>query len=138
MGCFLPAWFAKVHPRYRTPHRPTLIAGVLTALVAGFFPIKEIAQLVNIGTLCAFVVICCAVIVLRRTRPDARRAFHTPLVPWIPLSGIGFSIWLLSKLPSTAWHLFIIWMALGLVLYFCYGIHHSVLAKEKSAEPPLA
>jgi basic amino acid/polyamine antiporter, APA family len=132
----LPAWFAKVHPRYRTPHRPTLIAGVLTALVAGLFPIKEIAQLVNIGTLSAFVVICFAVIVLRCTRPDARRAFHTPLVPWIPLSGVGFSIWLLSKLPSAAWYLFIIWMALGLVLYLSYGIHHSVLANERSAEPP--
>jgi basic amino acid/polyamine antiporter, APA family len=131
----LPAWFSKVHPRYRTPHRPTLIAGVLTALVAGFFPIKEIAQLVNIGTLSAFVVICFAVIVLRRTKPGARRTFRTPFVPWVPLSGIGFSIWLLSKLPAAAWLLFILWMVLGLVIYFSYGLHHSALAKERNAPP---
>jgi basic amino acid/polyamine antiporter, APA family len=126
----LPGWFSKVHRRYRTPHRPTLIAGVLTALVAGFFPIKEIAQLVNIGTLSAFVIICFAVIVLRRTKPGARRTFRTPFVPWVPLSGIGFSIWLLSKLPAAAWLLFILWMGLGLVIYFSYGVHHSALAKD--------
>ncbi len=131
----LPAWFAMVHPRFRTPHRPTLIAGTLTALVAAFFPIKEIAQLVNIGTLSAFAVICFAVIVLRRTRPDARRTFRTPLVPWIPLLGIGFSLWLLSKLPAAAWHLFIAWMALGLLLYFAYGHRHSILAKGTSSHP---
>jgi basic amino acid/polyamine antiporter, APA family len=126
----LPAWFSKVHPRYRTPHRPTLIAGVLTALVAGFFPIKEIAQFVNIGTLSAFVVICFAVIVLRRTKPGARRVFRTPLVPFVPLAGIGFSVWLLSKLPVAAWLLFLLWMSLGLLIYFSYGFHHSALAKE--------
>lgn len=134
----LPGWFAKVHPRYRTPHRPTLIAGVLTASAAGFFPIKAIAQLVNIGTLSAFVVICLAVIVLRRTKPGARRTFRTPFVPYIPLSGVGFSIWLLTKLPAAAWHLFLIWMALGLVLYASYGFRHSVLAKEKASDPPRA
>jgi len=130
----LPAWFARPHPRFRTPHRPTLIAGALTALVAGFFPIREVAELVNIGTLSAFVIICAAVIVLRRTRPDVRRTFRTPLVPWIPLAGIGFSAWLLSKLPAIAWERFIVWMALGLLFYFSYGRRHSVLAKGDS--PP--
>jgi APA family basic amino acid/polyamine antiporter len=125
----LPAWFAEVHPRFRTPHRPTLIAGALTALVAGFFPIKEVAELVNIGTLSAFVVICLAVVILRRTRPDVRRSFRTPLVPLVPLVGIGFSVWLLSKLPLVAWARFAIWMALGLALYFLYGRRHSLLAK---------
>jgi len=125
----LPGWFAQVHPRFRTPHRPTLIAGGLTALVAGFFPIKEVAELVNIGTLSAFVIICLAVIMLRRTRPDVRRTFRTPLVPWLPLAGIGFSLWLLSKLPAVAWELFLVWMALGLLFYFSYGRWHSILAK---------
>jgi basic amino acid/polyamine antiporter, APA family len=129
----LPAWFSKVHPRYRTPHRPTLIAGVLTAFVAGFFPIKEIAQFVNIGTLSAFVVICFAIIVLRRTKPGVRRVFRTPFVPFVPLAGIGFSVWLLSKLPAAAWLLFILWMGLGLLIYFSYGFHHSALAKERRA-----
>jgi basic amino acid/polyamine antiporter, APA family len=128
----LPAWFAQVHPRFRTPHRPTLIAGGLTALVAGFFPIKEVAELVNIGTLSAFVIICLAVIVLRRTRPDIRRTFRTPLVPWIPLGGTGFSLWLLTKLPAVAWERFIVWMVLGLFLYFSYGRRHSVLAEKES------
>jgi APA family basic amino acid/polyamine antiporter len=125
----LPAWFAKVHPRFRSPHRPTLIAGGLTALVAGFFPIKEVAELVNIGTLSAFAIICFAVLVLRRTRPDIQRSFRTPFVPWVPLAGIGFSLWLLSKLPAIAWERFIIWMALGLVVYFSYGRRRSKLAK---------
>ena len=128
----LPAWFAQVHPRFRTPHRPTLIAGGLTALVAGFFPIKEVAELVNIGTLSAFAIVCLAIIVLRRTRPGVRRTFKTPLVPWIPLAGIGFSLWLLSKLPAVAWELFVFWMGLGLLLYFSYGRRHSVLANRGS------
>ncbi len=130
----LPAWFAEVHPRFRTPHRPTLIAGALTALVAGFFPIKEVAELVNIGTLSAFVVICLAIVVLRRTRPDAQRGFRTPFVPWVPLVGIGFSMWLLSKLPLVAWERFAVWMGLGLTLYFLYGRRHSLLAKSKGAD----
>jgi APA family basic amino acid/polyamine antiporter len=125
----LPSWFAKVHPRFHTPHRPTLIAGALTALVAGFFPIKEVAELVNIGTLSAFVVICAAIVVLRRSRPDARRSFRTPLVPYLPLVGIGFSVWLLSKLPPIAWERFAVWMLLGLAVYFLYGRRHSLLAR---------
>jgi len=130
----LPAWFAKVHPRFRTPHRPTLIAGGLTALVAGFFPIKEVAELVNIGTLSAFVIICLSVIVLRRTRPDVTRTFRTPFVPWIPLAGVGFSLWLLSKLPAVAWERFLVWMALGFLLYFSFGRRHSLLAKSRPIE----
>jgi APA family basic amino acid/polyamine antiporter len=128
----LPAWFAQVHPRFRTPYRPTLIAGGLTALVAAFFPIKQVAELVNIGTLSAFVIICFSVIVLRRTRPDVRRTFRTPFVPWIPLAGIGFSVWLLSKLPAIAWERFAIWMAIGLLVYFSYGRRHSALANKGS------
>ena len=136
MSCdgLLPAWFAQVHPRFRTPHRPTLIAGGLTALVAGFFPIKEVAELVNIGTLSAFAIICLSVIVLRRTRPNLRRTFRTPFVPWIPLAGVGFSLWLLSKLPTLSWERFAVWMMLGLLFYFSYGRWHSILAK-KTSEP---
>ncbi|MEF3367173.1 amino acid permease [Methylocystis sp. 9N] len=126
----LPAWFSQVHPRFRTPHRPTLIAGALTALVAALYPIKEVAELVNIGTLSAFVVICTAIIVLRRTRPDAARTFRTPFVPFTPLMGVGFSLWLLSRLPAIAWVRFAIWMAIGLAIYFLYSRRHSRLAGE--------
>jgi APA family basic amino acid/polyamine antiporter len=129
----LPAWFAKVHPRFRTPHRPTLIAGALTALVSAFYPIREVAELVNIGTLSAFVVICLAIIVLRRTRPDAPRTFRAPFAPFTPLVGVGFSLWLLSRLPAIAWERFILWMGLGLIVYFLYGRKHSRLAKEEEA-----
>ncbi|MCC3244903.1 amino acid permease [Methylocystis sp. WRRC1] len=132
----LPGWFAQVHPRFRTPHRPTLIAGGLTAVVAALYPIKEVAELVNIGTLSAFVVICLAVIVLRHTRPDAPRTFRTPLVPFIPLVGVAFSLWLLSRLPAIAWERFLIWMALGLAIYFLYGRRHSRLAAEIKGAPP--
>jgi APA family basic amino acid/polyamine antiporter len=131
----LPGWFAQVHPRFRTPYRPTLIAGGLTAFVAAFYPIKQVAELVNIGTLSAFIIICFSVIVLRRTRPDVPRTFRTPLVPWIPLAGIGFSVWLLSKLPAVAWDRFAIWMALGLLVYFLYGRRHSLLANKASTPP---
>jgi APA family basic amino acid/polyamine antiporter len=124
----LPGWFAKLHPRFSTPYRPTLIAGALTALVAALYPIKEVAELVNIGTLSAFVVICSAIIVLRRTRPDLKRSFRAPFVPFTPLVGIGFSLWLLSRLPAVAWERFAIWMAIGLAIYFLYSRHRSRLA----------
>ncbi|TDR38914.1 amino acid/polyamine/organocation transporter (APC superfamily) [Tahibacter aquaticus] len=126
----LPQWFAKVHPRYGTPYRPTLILGLLTGLAAGAMPIGDLAKLVNIGVLCAFIVICGSIIVLRRTRPEVKRAFRTPLVPLVPIVGIVFSIWLLTGLPWITWERFLMWMALGLVVYFGYGIRHSVLAKR--------
>lgn len=133
----LPRWFAVVHPRFRTPHRPTLIAGALTAIVAALYPIKEVAELVNIGTLSAFVVICLAVIVLRKTRPDAVRGFRTPFVPFTPLVGVAFSLWLLSRLPAVAWERFLVWMAIGLAIYFVYGRRHSRLAGESITDPPV-
>lgn len=130
----LPAWFAEVHPRFRTPHRPTLIAGAVTALVAGLLPIRQVAELVNIGTLSAFSVICLAVMILRYRRPDLPRTFKTPLMPFVPLTGIVFSLWLLSKLPGIAWERFVIWMAAGLCIYFFYGRRHSRLAENLKAE----
>ncbi len=124
----LPGWLAKVHPRFHTPHRPTLIAGALTAVAAALFPIQELAELVNIGTLSAFVVISLAVIALRHTRPDAPRSFRAPFMPLTPLVGVGFSLWLLSRLPAIAWARFLVWLALGLAIYFFYGRRHSRLA----------
>ena len=123
----LPGWFAKVHPSYGTPHRPTIVLGVFTALVAGFFPLGEVAKLVNIGVLSAFIVICAAVILLRVRKPDLPRTFRTPWVPVVPLIGIAFSIWLLSELALVTWMVFLIWVAIGLVVYFGYGIRHSKL-----------
>lgn len=130
----LPGWFAKVHPTYGTPHRPTLALGVFTALVAGFFPLDEVAKLVNIGVLSAFIVICASVILLRIRKPGLPRTFRTPLVPLIPLVGIGFSIWLLSELAAITWLVFLVWVGIGLLVYFAYGIRHSRLARD----PPQA
>ncbi len=87
------------------------------------------AKLVNIGVLSAFIVICTSVILLRIRKPDLHRNFRTPLVPLIPLIGIAFSIWLLAELPAITWKVFLIWVSLGLVVYFTYGIRHSKLAK---------
>ncbi|HEY6543883.1 MAG TPA: amino acid permease [Dokdonella sp.] len=126
----LPGWFAKVHPTYGTPHRTTLALGVFTALVAGLFPLDEVAKLVNIGVLSAFVVICSAVLLLRRRKPDLPRGFRTPWVPLIPVVGIAFSIWLLTELAALTWLVFLAWVAVGLVVYFAYGIRHSRLARE--------
>jgi APA family basic amino acid/polyamine antiporter len=123
----LPGWFAKVHPTYGTPHRPTIVLGVFTAVVAGLFPLGEVAKLVNIGVLSAFIVICASVILLRVRKPDLPRSFRTPLVPLVPLVGIGFSIWLLSELALITWMVFVVWVAIGLVVYFGYGIRHSKL-----------
>jgi len=124
----LPGWFANVHPRYGTPHRPTLALGVFTALVAGFFPLGEVAKLVNIGVLSAFIVICGAVLILRRRKPDLPRAFRTPWVPVVPVIGIVFSIWLLSELAAITWMVFLAWVGLGLLVYFGYGMRNSKLA----------
>jgi basic amino acid/polyamine antiporter, APA family len=123
----LPGWFAKVHPTYGTPHRPTIALGVFTGLVAGLFPLGEVAKLVNIGVLSAFIVICASVILLRIRKPNLPRAFKTPLVPLVPLIGIAFSIWLLSELALITWMVFLVWLAIGLVVYFGYGIRHSKL-----------
>lgn len=124
----LPGWFAVPHPRYGTPHRPTLILGLITALAAGFLPIGELAELVNIGVLGAFIVICSSVMILRYRRPELPRGFRTPWVPVVPIVGIAFSIWLIWGLPWVTYERFLLWMGVGLVVYFGYGIRRSKLA----------
>ena len=128
----LPGWFAKVHPRYGTPHRPTVLLGLFTALVAGLLPIEEVAKLVNIGVLSAFIVICTSVMILRRRKPELHRAFRTPWVPLVPLVGVAFSIWLLSELPAITWKVFLIWVSLGLLIYLAYGMRHSKLERDRA------
>jgi len=101
---------------------------VFTALVAALFPLGEVAKLVNIGVLSAFIVICSAVLLLRVRKPDLPRAFRTPWVPVIPVVGILFSIWLLSELAAITWMVFLVWVAIGALIYFGYGMRHSRLA----------
>ena len=124
----IPDWFAGVHPKFRTPYRATLILGVVTAVSAGLFPLTAVAQLANVGVLSAFFVICGAIILLRRSRPELKRGFRVPAVPLLPLVGMGFCGWLIYGLPAMTDLGFLAWMALGLLLYFAYGLRHSRLA----------
>jgi APA family basic amino acid/polyamine antiporter len=120
----VPRWFSKLNAR-RTPVRITVMFGVLVAALAAFIPLGELAELVNIGTLFAFLLVNIGVIVLRRTMPDMERGFRTPLVPVVPLIGAALCIWLMTKLQAATWWRFGIWLAIGMVIYFAYGRRHS-------------
>lgn len=127
----LPPAFGKVHPRHKTPHVATLITGIVAAIGAGLLPIDILAELTNIGTLLAFLVVCIAVLVLRYTRPDMPRPFRTPW-PWVTctIGALGCVVLILS-LPHDTWWRAIIWTAIGLVIYFAYGFRHSRLRNQK-------
>ncbi|MEZ5444849.1 MAG: amino acid permease [Gammaproteobacteria bacterium] len=124
----LPPYLGHVNPRTQTPVRVITICGVLMMVIAGFIPLGELAELVNIGTLAAFVMVCIGVIVLRRTRPDMHRPFVTPWSPLFPLLGALSCGALMAFLPVHTWERFIIWLAIGMVIYFGYSVRHSRLA----------
>jgi len=128
----LPAAFSRIHPRFRTPHIPTTITAIAVGVTAALLPIQEIAELTNIGTLFAFVLVCAGVWILRRMEPNLSRPFRTPLVPLVPILGIIFCAYLMSSLPTLTWIRFFVWMALGFVIYFSYGRFHSRLAQEEA------
>ncbi|MFD8812630.1 amino acid permease [Streptomyces sp. NPDC059627] len=127
----LPRFFSHTHPRFRTPYRPTILLGVVIAIVAGFTSLSELAELVNIGTLFAFIVVAISVIILRNTRPDLERSFRTPWVPALPIVSVLASLWLMLNLPAETWLRFAIWMVIGFVVYFLYGRSHSRLAQAE-------
>jgi len=126
----LPSWAARVHPRFRTPHVTTILTGAVVASFATFLNINEVVELTNIGTLFAFVLVAIGVLVLRRTNPDRARPFRTPLVPWVPLFAVIMCTYLMLQLPWVTWVRFAVWLAIGLLVYFMYGMGHSVLQKN--------
>jgi APA family basic amino acid/polyamine antiporter len=129
----LPLWFSRVHHRFRTPYRITIITGVVSGLLAFWLPLVTLGELVNIGTLAAFVLVSIGVIVLRRTRPDLPRAFKVPGYPAVPILSAIACFLLMGFLTAGTWLRFFVWMAIGLVIYFGYSRSHSRLAREEPA-----
>ncbi|MEM4729404.1 MAG: amino acid permease [Thermoplasmata archaeon] len=123
----LPKVVARVHPRFGTPYVATLVTGVAVAICAGILPIETAAELTNIGTLFAFFLVSVGIIVLRRVRPDLRRPFKVPLVPWLPALGAIFCLALMLSLPPLTWFRFIMWLGIGLIIYANYGYKKSKL-----------
>ncbi len=130
----LPAVFGKVHHRFHTPYITTILTGSVAAVVAGLFPIGLLGELVSIGTLMAFVIVCGGVIALRIKRPDLERPFKTPFVPLVPILGIFTCLFMMAFLPADTWIRLIVWMVLGLVIYFAYSKSHSRIRGDL-AEP---
>ncbi|MEO8027469.1 MAG: amino acid permease [Bryobacteraceae bacterium] len=124
-GLLPKKFFAEIHPKFRTPWKNTILVGLLAAVVGSLTPIDDIGKMVNIGTLLAFVIVCAAVLVLRKKDPDQPRPFRTPWVPAVPILGIIFNGYMMYELGWLNWMRLIVWLAIGLVVYFMYGRNHS-------------
>ena len=141
-GLLPVSFFGAVHPRFRTPWKSTIMTGILVSVMAAFLPLSILAELVNIGTLLAFVIVCLAVLVMRRLNPEAKRPFRCPMVPLVPVLGVLFCLMLMLSLPPANWYRLGVWLLIGLLVYFFYGRHHSVLERMRrqrameADEPP--
>jgi len=124
----LSPWFAKIHPKYRTPHVTTILTGVFVAFFSAIANIDVVIALTNIGTLFAFVLVCIGVLILRAREPQRPRQFRVPLVPLTPLLGIAMCVFLMAGLPRATWIRFVLWLVTGLVIYFAYSARRSRLA----------
>jgi APA family basic amino acid/polyamine antiporter len=134
----LPAWAGAVHPRFRTPWISTLLVGGFVAIFAAVVPIDILGELVSIGTLLAFVIVCAGVWVLRNRRPDLPRPFKTPWVPVVPILGILVSLGLMASLPLGTWIRLIVWLVIGMFIYFGYSRRHSKVQNMVSDEVKVA
>src|SRR3989442_4312214 len=128
------SFFGAVHPKLRRPWKSTILTGLFVASMAGFIPLSILDEMTSIGTLFAFVIVCGAVMVMRRTNPDANRPFRAPFVPLVPILGIATCLLLMFSLPAENWYRLIIWLAVGLVIYFAYGRRHSVMSRHLQHE----
>ena len=118
-------WAGEIHPRFRTPWKSTIIVGLCVAVFGATIPIGVLGELVSIGTLLAFVIVCAGIMILRKRRPELHRPFRTPFVPFVPIMGILFSLIMMGFLPIDTWIRLIVWLIIGFVVYFTYGRHHS-------------
>jgi APA family basic amino acid/polyamine antiporter len=128
------SFFGAIHDRFRTPWKSTILTGCFVALMAALLPLRVLAELVNIGTLLAFVIVCAAVLIMRYTHPNAERPFRAPFVPLVPILGILTCLLLMFSLPVENWWRLGIWLIIGFVIYFAYGRKHSVMAKIRARE----
>jgi APA family basic amino acid/polyamine antiporter len=132
-GLLPTGFFGAIHERFRTPWKSTILTGVFVAAMGAFLPLRILAELVNIGTLLAFVIVCAAVMIMRRTHPHVHRPFNAPLGSIVPVLGILSCLMLMFSLPAANWLRLFIWLAIGLVIYFAYGQSHSRIAKLERA-----
>ncbi|MCX8052559.1 MAG: amino acid permease [Armatimonadetes bacterium] len=133
-GLLPRGFFGAVHPKFRTPWKSTILTGTVVTAFAALLPLDVLMGLVNIGTLLAFVIVCLAVLVMRKTHPEANRPFRCPAVPFIPILGVLFCLILMFSLPSENWLRLFVWLAIGLAIYWFYGRHHSVMACQREYE----
>ncbi len=124
-------WAGEIHPRFRTPWKSTIIVGLCVAVFGATIPIGVLGELVSIGTLLAFVIVCAGIMILRKRRPELHRPFRTPFVPFVPIMGILFSLIMMGFLPIDTWIRLIVWLIIGFVVYFTYGRHHSKVQAMK-------
>lgn len=139
-GLLPQSFFGAVHDKFRTPWKSTILTGIFVGALAAFLPISVLLMLVNMGTLLAFVIVCAAVLIMRRTHPDAKRPFRAPFVPVTPILGILCCLLLMFSLPSENWWRLVIWLILGMTIYVFYGRKHSKLAQQpelKATEEPI-
>jgi len=133
-GLVSKSFFGDVHPRFRTPWKATILIGIAVIIMSGLLPLDALLLLTNIGTLFAFVIVCAAVLIMRKKYPNAERPFRCPWVPFVPIMGVLSCLMLMFSLPTENWYRLFIWMALGLVIYFLYGRKHSVMAVNLERE----
>jgi APA family basic amino acid/polyamine antiporter len=132
-GLLPQSFFGAVHPRFRTPWKSTILTGIVVAILGALLPLRILAELTNIGTLLAFVIVCAAVLIMRRTNPDAERPFKAPAGTLVAMLGIASCLLLMFSLPAENWLRLFVWLLIGFVIYFSYGRFHSVLAKQRAA-----